>query len=167
MKLLACLLVVALCAYIGRLFSKKAAQRLDFFREYQSSMIYLSDRITGMNLELYKALDAPRSNMLGGFFKSCSRSLKDAPQKRFAGIWKARFDELPLSFLTKEDLKIVYAGGEAIETLCMNPSERQAGAYAKLLSGYVGEMETEKRKKCRLYNTSGLLAGLLIALLMI
>jgi stage III sporulation protein AB len=167
MKLIACLLVIALCAYIGRLLSKRAAQRLEFFREYQTSMIFLSDRITGMNLELFKALDTPRGSMLNGFFRSCSQRLKDSPQKSFAGIWKQCFDVLHLSFLTKEDLRVVYAGGEAIETLCMNPSERQAGAYTRLLTSYVGDMETEKRKKCKLYNTAGMLTGLLIALLMI
>lgn len=167
MKLIACLLVIALCAYIGRLLSKRAAQRLDFFREYQSSMIYLSDRITGMNLELFKALETPRGSMLGGFLHSCSLMVKDSPQKAFACIWKRCFDELRLSFLTKEDLNVIYAGGEAIETLCMNPSEKQAGAYIRRLSAYVGEMEIDKRKKCKLYNTTGMLAGLLIALLMI
>jgi stage III sporulation protein AB len=167
MKLIACLLVVALCAYIGRLLSRRATQRLDFFREFQSSMICLTDRITGMNLELYKALEAPRDSALGGFFRSCSRMLKDSPQKRFAGIWRNCFDGMRLSFLTKEDLKVVYAGGEAVETLCMNPSEKQAGAYIRMLGGYVGEMETDKRRKCKLYNTTGMLTGLLIALLMI
>lgn len=167
MKLLACLLVVALCAYIGRLLSKRTTQRLEFFREYQSTVIYLSDRITGMNLELYKALESPKESELGGFLRRCSHTLKGSPQKAFAGIWKYCFDGLHLSFLTKEDLNVVYAGGAAIETLCLNPSERQSGAYIKLIAGYVSEMETEKRKKCRLYNTSGLLAGLLITLLMI
>jgi stage III sporulation protein AB len=167
MKLLACLLVVALCAYIGRLLSRRASQRLEFFRNYRSSMIYLSDRITGMNLELFKALEAPGDSVLNGFFRNCSRMLKDSPQKRFSAIWNACFDDMRLSFLTKEDVNIVRAGGEAIETLCMNPSERQSGAYAGLLAGYVSEMETDKRKKCRLYNTTGMLAGLLIALLMI
>lgn len=167
MKLLACLLVVALCAYIGRLLSKRAAQRLEFFHEYQSSMIYLSDRISGMNLELAKALDAPHGSALGGFFSNCSRMLKSAPQKSLRSIWRTCFDGLRLSFLTKEDLCIVYTGGEAIETLCMNPSERQSGAYARRLAAYVNDMESEKRKKCRLYNTTGMLAGLLIALMMI
>lgn len=167
MKLIACLLVVALCSYVGRLLSKRATQRLEFFREYLSCFVYLSDRIVGMNLELVKALETAGEGTLKEFFLNCSIMLSDHPQARLAAIWRACFENLNLAFLTKEDIKAVISGGDTIESLCMNPSEKQASAYIKRLSAYNDAMEIEKRKRCRIYNTSGVLAGLMIALLLI
>lgn len=167
MKLIACLLIIALCSYIGRLLSKRAAQRLDFFREYQTAYISLSDRITGTNLELSKALNFSCDNSLRPFFCECSSMLKSSPQSRFSSIWSYCFENSRPTALTKEDLKIVCSGGEATEILCMNPNEKQANVYIKRISGYIDALETDKQKKCRIYNTTGVLTGLLIALLMI
>ncbi len=167
MKLVLCLLIVILSAYIGRLFSKKASQRLIFFREYYSAVVYLTDRIIGLCLELCKALDASCENDIHKFFMQCSKSLKNSPSKRFSLIWKKNFNEAKYTFLTKEDKRIILDGGEAVETLCKNPSEKQARAYVQRLSAYITEMETEKRKKCRLYNSAGVLGGLFIALMVI
>lgn len=167
MKLLACVLVVALCGYIGRMLSKRALQRLELIREYQSCFVYLSDRIVGINLELGKALETAGEGELAGFFRGCSAMLSEHPQSRFSSIWKQCFESMRFTYLTKEDVSVVISGGDAIESLCMNPSEKQASGYIKRLAAYAEVMETEKRKRCRLYNTSGMLAGLLIALLMI
>ena len=76
-------------------------------------------------------------------------------------------EKFRLTFLSKEDLNFVLSGGEAVENLCMNPSEKQSVTYLKSLAGYVDEIEADKRKKCKLYNTTGILAGLFIALLII
>lgn len=167
MKLIACLLIFALCSYIGRLLSKRAVQRLDFFREYQTACISLSDRIVGTNLELCKALNSSCDNSLRAFFCGCSRMLKDSPQSRFSYIWNRCFEKTKPSSLSKDDLKIVASGGEAIEALCINPREKQADIYIKRIAGYIDVLEAEKQKKCRIYNTAGVLTGLLIALLMI
>ncbi len=167
MKLLACLLIIVLCGYIGRLLSKRTLQRLEFFREYQSSYISLTDSITGMNLELCRALESSGAGSPNAFFKSCSKTLKESPRTRFGAIWERNLADMKLTYLTKEDVNTVAAGGTAIESLCMNPSERQSSGYIKRLFSYVEGLETEKRKKCKLYNTSGMLAGMLIALLMI
>lgn len=167
MKLIACLLVVALCSYIGRLLSKRQAQRLDFFREYQVAVVALSDRIVGANLELCKALDTSCDNGLREFFCDCSDMLKHSPQSRFSSIWNKCFENERPTFLIKDDLKMVCAGGESIETLCMNPGENQANIYIKRISGYLDRLETDKQRKCKIYNTTGMLTGLLIALLMI
>lgn len=169
MKLGLCLLIVVLSAYIGRLLSKKVLQRLTFFREYQAAIIYLTDRMVGLSLELYKALDAPADNDILAFFTQCSKSLKNSPQSRFSYIWEYNFskNDARHSFLTKEDKKMIFDGGEAIETLCKNPSEKQANVYIKRLTGFVNEMEIDKRKRCKLYNTAGVLAGLFIALMVI
>lgn len=169
MKLGLCLIIVVLSAYIGRLLSKKASQRLVYFREYQAAIIYLTDRMVGLCLELYKALDAACDNDINNFFIRCSKSLKSSPQTSFAHIWAHNFVESDAkhSFLTKEDKKMILDGGEAIETLCKNPSEKQAKAYVERLSGFISEMEIDKRKKCKLYNSAGVLAGLFIALMVI
>lgn len=167
MKLGLCLLIVMLSAYIGRLLSKKVSQRLTFFREYQAAIIYLTDRMVGLSLELCKALDAPADNDILAFFNQCSKSLKSSPQSRFFDIWKRSFNKSEHSFLTKDDIKMFLDGGEAIETLCKNPSEKQANAYIKRLSGFINEMEIDKRKRCKLYNSAGVLAGLFIALMVI
>jgi stage III sporulation protein AB len=167
MKLIACLLIIALCSYIGRLLSKRAAQRLDFFREYQTAYISLSDRIVGINLELSKALDSSCDNNMRGFFCDCSIMLKDSPQSRFSSIWNYCLEKMKPTPLTKDDIKFVSSGGESIEALCMNPYEKQANVYIKRISEYIDRLETDKQKKCRVYNTSGVLTGLLIALLMI
>lgn len=167
MKLIACLLIIALCSYIGRLLAKRTVQRLDFFRDYQSAYISLSDRITGTNMELCKALDTSCDNSLHEFFRGCSSMLKHSPQSSFSSIWHHCLEKSRPSNLTKDDLKIIYSGGEAIETLCMSPNEKQANVYIKRISAYIDLLETEKQKKCRIYNTTGVLTGLLIALLMI
>lgn len=168
MKLFLCFVIVVLSAYMGRLFSKKVAQRLIFFREYQSAIIYLTDRIVGIHMELAKALDGCENNQIRAFFGECSNILKNNPQLRFATIWEKSFKKHILHYsLTKEDNVVVIDGGGAIETLCKNPSGKQAETYLRRLTVYISEMEIDKRKKCKLYNTSGVLAGLFIALLVI
>ena len=167
MKLVLCLIVVALSTYIGRMLSKKAASRLEFFRAYQSAMIHLTDSVVGLNLELYKALKTARSE-IKPFFLRCADMLKNSPQQPFGRIWEQSFQvKSGETSLNKEDIRIILDGGEAIETLCSNPSEKQAAAYLKRLAAYIGDMEIEKRKKCKMYNAGGVLAGLFIALLMI
>ena len=165
MKLILCLFIVALCTYIGRLLAKKMAQRLAFFREYQAAVIYLADRIVGARLELIRALDGAQNEWMHAFFMRCANMLKTNPRLRFTAIWERCFDAR--GALTREDMAIVLEGGEAIEMLCRNPSPRQAEAYLRRIAAYIGDLENEKKKKCRLYNASGVLAGLFIALMVI
>ncbi|MGI5849709.1 MAG: stage III sporulation protein AB [Christensenellales bacterium] len=169
MKLIFCLIIVVLSGYIGRLLSKRVVQRMDFFREYQSAIIYLTDRVVGMNLELFKALNTSEEKIIYVFFEDCSNMLRNMPQTSFTSIWKKSFEKnsTDYTFLNRDDIRIVLNGGEAIEALCRNPTEKQAETYTKRLAAYIAEMEADMRKKCKLYNTSGILAGLFIALLVI
>jgi stage III sporulation protein AB len=162
-------MIVVVSTAIGRLFAKRMADRLSFFREYQLSYMQLTDRVVGINLELYKALISCQEGTLKALFESCAAALKKTPQAAFQNIWQLCFTRLKSDFggLSKDDVQIVLEGGGAIEALCMNPSEKQAGLYLKRLSGYTAVLETEKNKKCKLYNTTGVLAGLMIALLVI
>lgn len=167
MKLIACLAIIALSAYIGRLMAKRAALRLEFVRQYEQAMITVTDRIAKLNVELYRALDVSACPALCGFFRDCSRSLRECPQRRFADVWGARIEKERFDFLTAEDMRLIRSGGEALENLCANPSEKQAQAYIKRLAAHAETVETEKRKKSRLYNTGGVLAGMFAALLII
>lgn len=169
MNLLLCLCIIMVCGYIGRQLAGRAAQRLDFFREYESAMVSLADSVTGMCLELCRALEMPCGEAVGEIFAECARRLRDAPQKRFTVIWRECFDRyaVRLTNLNKEDARMIAGAGDAIEALCRNPSRKQADGYLNRLSAYVAEMEIEKRKKCRLLSAGGLLSGLLIALLVI
>lgn len=168
MNLLLCIGIIMLCGYIGRQLANRAAQRLNFFREYESSMVSLTDSITGVNLELSRALEASCGKTIGAVFRECARRLRETPKQRFAAIWSECFQQqLPRSLLNKEDTRVILDAGEAIEALCKNPSRSQASGYMKRLNGYITEMETEKRKKSKLFSAGGVLAGLLIALIVI
>jgi stage III sporulation protein AB len=167
MKLAACFLIVVLSAYIGRLLSKNTENRLSFFRGYYEAFITISERIINMNLELYKALKIDSDSGLSEFLSDCSDTLKSYPQASFSAIWRECVDRAKFSILSKEDIKVMKRGGEAIEHLCANPSEKQSLSYIKSLAAYVEQMEKDKQKKCKLYNTTCILGGLFIALLMI
>lgn len=169
MKLFLCLMIVILSSYIGRLMAKKTVLRLEYFREYNAAMIYLTDKVVGLRLELAKALSERKDHDIFRFFNACANMVRRTPQTSFAVIWKRSYKahSKETSFLNKEDLGVIMEGGNAIETLCKNPSERQAEAYLKRLASYLSEMEVEQRKKSKLFNTSGVLAGLFIALLVI
>lgn len=169
MNLILCVIIVVVCTAIGRVFAGRMTERLSFFREYQISFTQLTDRMVGINLELYQALRACQPECLKGLLASCASDLKKMPQAGFPQIWQINLDRCQTAFssLSKADWRILQEGGSAIEALCMNPSEKQAGIYLKRLSGYTAELETEKLKKCKLYNTTGVLAGLMIALLVI
>lgn len=169
MKLLLCAAIVVVCTALGRQFSAKMAQRLLFFREYQSALTYLSDKVVGLNIELCKALSACRNDCIQPFFDACANALRETPQLSLDIIWrKCLSDFYPrLSFLTKEDMRFLSDGGAAAEALCANPSERQAALYLKRLGTHLDFLETEKEKKCRIYNMAGLLGGLMVALLVI
>ena len=169
MNLLLCFGIVMVCGYIGRQLSKRAIQRLDFFREYESAMVSLADSVTGMSLELSRALEAARGSTVGEIFAECARKLRAAPQQRFTAIWRESFERhtAQLTNLNKEDARFIMDAGDAIEALCRNPSRKQADGYLRRLEGYIAEMEIDKRKKCRLFSAGGVLAGLFIALLVI
>ena len=169
MNLILCLGIIIVCGYIGRQLSHRAAQRLAFFREYESSMVSLTDSITGMNLELSRALEIPDGEAMRPIFRECARRLRDAPQEKFTALWQESFERnAPQSVgLTKEDVRVIASAGDAVEALCRNPSQKQAEAYLKRLETYIGEMEIDKRKKCKLYSAGGVLVGLFIALLVI
>ncbi len=169
MNLILCIGIVILCGYIGQQLAKRAVQRLAFFREYESAVVSLTDSVTGMNLELKRALEAQCGDTIQPIMRDCARSLKAAPQKRFAAIWRESMERhtQKLCSLTKEDVRILLDAGEAVDALCRNPSKKQAEGYLKRLGTYIAEMEIDKRKKCRLYNAGGLLLGLFIALLVI
>lgn len=169
MNLLLCLGIVMICGYIGGQLAKRTTQRLNFFREYESAMVSLADSVTGMSLELSRALEAARGATAGEIFMECARKLRAAPQQRFAAIWRESFEghTAQLTSLNKEDIHVIMDAGDAIEALCRNPSRKQADGYLKRLDKYIAEMEIDKRKKCRLFSAGGVLAGLLLALLVI
>lgn len=169
MKLVLCVPIVLICAAIGRQLAGRMAQRLAFFREYQCAVTFLSDKVVGLGLELGKALCACHSGSLKPLFHACAAALRQNPQLSLTAIWRRSVDEScgRLGFLSKSDMRFVLEGGEALAALCGNPSERQAGIYLKRLAVHLEALETEKEKKCKLYNAAGLLCGLLIALLVV
>ncbi len=169
MNLVLCVMIVVVCTAMGRVFAGRMADRLSFFREYQQNFTLLTDSVVGLSLELYKALRSCQGGAFKEMFEDCASLLQKRPQASFQEIWQISFARLKQSFgcLTKDDAKMVLEGGVAIEALCMNPSEKQAGIYLKRLAGFTSALETEKTKKCKLYNTTGVLAGLMIALLVI
>jgi stage III sporulation protein AB len=169
MNLILCLGIVILCGYIGRQLSRRTVQRLAFFREYDSAMVSLADSITGMSLELCRALEIPDGETMRVIFRDCAGRLRAAPQMKFSALWQESFKRyVPQSTgLSKEDERMIASAGEAIEALCRNPSQKQAEAYLKRLEAYIAEMEIDKRKKCKLYSAGGILTGLFIALLVI
>ncbi len=169
MNLVLCAMIVAICTAMGRVFAGRMAERLAFFKDYQIAYTQLSDSMVGINLELYKALKSCRAERIKPLFEGCADLLKKKPQASFSQIWQMSFMGLKPGFgyLSKDDAAIVLEGGGAVETLCMNPSEKQAGLYLKRLSLYTADITAEKTKKCKLYNTAGVLAGLMIALLVI
>jgi len=169
MNLILCLGIIIVCGYIGRQLSRRTAQRLAFFREYESAMVSLTDSITGMNLELARALEVPDSQAMRPIFQECARRLRTAPQAKFTALWRESFERnVPQSAgLSKEDVRMIEAAGDAVEALCRNPSRKQAEAYLKRTEAYIAEMEIDKRKKCKLYSAGGILVGLFIALLVI
>lgn len=169
MKLILCLVIVAVSAALGRQFSNRMVQRLAFFRDYQAAVTYLSDKVVGMNIELCMALCACQCDSIRPLFDACAKTLRDNPSRSLGQIWRSSLGSLGprLGLLHKEDMRLLTEGGASIDALCANPSERQAGLYLKRLGTYIGVLEAEKAKKCRLYNMAGLLGGLLIALLLI
>lgn len=169
MKLLMCAAIIVVSAAIGRQFSVKMTQRLLFFREYQSALTYLSDKVVGLNIELYKALCACKNGYVQPFFDACAAALRETPQLSLDCIWRKCLSSYSksLSFLTKEDMRFLSDGGAAAEALCANPSERQAALYLNRLGAHLDLLEAEKNKKCRIYNMAGLLGGLMVALLVI
>jgi len=168
MKLVLCLIIVLLCSYIGRLMSKKAMQRLDVMRAYQSSVIHLCDSVLGLRLPLIQAMTSCPNKTMCRLFQLCAATLSSSPTASVAAVWKDGFSGAPeLEGIGRNDMDIINDGGHAIETLCANPSAAQASLYLKRLEDYIGTLETEKQKKCKLYHTSGVLAGLMIALLVI
>ena len=169
MKLVLCLVIVIISAYIGRLMSRKMAQRLDFFRDYQSAMTQLSDKVVGPGLELYKALLECRIDTVRPLLERSAVMLRQHPQLKLDAIWSKSLAQSgdALSALSKTDVLFLKEGGHALEALCGNPSEKQAAIYLKQLAVYIAALELEKNKKSKLYNTAGVLAGLMIALLVI
>lgn len=169
MKLALCLLIVVISAYIGRLMSKRMEQRLDFFRDYLSAMTQLSDKVVGVGLELYKALAECRGDMVGPLLRACARRLKTSPQLRLEVIWAQSLESCRegLTHLNKADFQFLAEGGGALEALCTNPSEKQAAIFLRRLADHIAALEQEKNRKTKLYNTAGVLSGLMIALLLI
>lgn len=167
MNLIFCMLIVIFSAAIGRLFAGRLAERLALLRDYQAVFTQLSDKVVGLNLAVGKALESCPPGVMGGVLRQCAADLRHAPQEPLSRLWRRHFSQLENGCLTKNDRRLLVEGGAAIEALCMNPSERQAGLYLKRLTAYMAEAEAEKAKKSRLYNTTGVLAGLLIALLVI
>jgi len=165
MKLLLCAAIVALCAAIGRLLTNRIRERLTFFRSYQSAIVRLTDHVVGANMPVGEALRSCGS----GVMAQCADELQSTPFARLETIWRTCFAAAvkQKGSLNKQDAEMVAAGGTAIESLCGNPTAQQAGGYIKRLEKYVGALETEKQRKGKLLSTSGVLAGLLIALLVI
>jgi stage III sporulation protein AB len=132
-------------------------------------MTQLSDKVVGVGLELAKALAECRGEAVGPLFRQCAAELRRSPQQRLEQIWARSLTQCrdALSPLSKADIAFLAEGGEALEALCTNPSEKQAAIYLKRLAAHIAALELEKNKKTRLYNTAGVLAGLMIALLVI
>ncbi len=169
MKLVMCLAIIVICAAIGRQLANKMSTRLAFFREYQTAVTFLFDKVVGLGSDLYQALYACSNENIRPFFHACAEALKKNPQLRLDTIWRESLAGISaqLACLNKKDIRFLLDGGEALEALCANPSERQAVIYTKRLAAQLDALEAEKKKKCRLFNSAGLLGGLMIALLVV
>ena len=167
MKLFLCLAVAALSAYIGRLLAKRAMQRCEYFICFQTDMIQIIDKIVYMNMPLYNALAAVSQTEQNHLFLDCAKSIKSKPSQSFEKLWEEKASGAKKSFLTKEDVKIIIGAGAAIDMLCKNPSIQQSEPYKNRLSRYADAVEKDKQKKTKLFTTLGVLAGLMLALLII
>jgi hypothetical protein len=161
MNLLLCFSIIMLCGYMGRLLAQRATQQLEFFREFESAMVSLADSGPGMSLDLSRARETPCGDTVGPGVQECAQRLRAAPQRCFSEIWRECFQQRLQGFcgLGKEDMRVVMDAGEAIEALCRNPGRSQTSGYLKRLANYLADMEIDKRKKCRLFNAGGVLAG--------
>ncbi len=167
MNLIFCMLIVIISAAIGRLFSSRMSERLNLIREYQAAFTRLTDSVTGLRIEIIMALQTGSDGRIDALFKSCADELIKNPRLPLHEIWRNRMSRLLKEGLTNDDWQIITEGGLAAEAICANPTEKQAQIYLNRLSAYAAAMEQEKIKKCKLYNTAGVLTGLLIALLVV
>ena len=167
MKLFLCIAIIAVSTYIGRLLAQRATQRYEFLLSYQADLFTLTERIVTLKMPLFSALSFAEKSDIKKLFWECARVMEDSPQTSFEKMWKDVVNNNTKSFLSKQDVSIIVGAGASIENLCKNPSKEQADLYKQRLSTYLVEVEQDKQKKCKLFTTSGVLFGLLIALLII
>lgn len=167
MKLFLCIAIIAVCTYIGRLMAQRITQRYEYLMSYQADILQLTERIIVLKMPLSSALSFAEKSDIKKLFWECARVLERSPQTSFEKLWADAVNGNTKSFLSKEDVSIIVGAGAAIENLCKNPSKEQADLYKQRLNSYLAGVEEDKQKKCKLFTTSGVLFGLLIALLII
>lgn len=169
-----CLIIIALCGYIGRLKSKKIKIRQCCLMEMQEILYGLEADMKNEMLTLMQALKRAADNAKA--FKlmlyDCAKKMKQQPGRTFQEIWDEAFDKelnqnALLTSLNKEEIALIHKTGRCL----VNASIQTQDTYFKMLFKEYAELnekaKTEAGKKTKLYDSLGLMAGFFIAILLI
>ncbi len=123
-------------------------------------------------LERILAHVAGKADVFSQMLGKCAGAVREQPGKAFHMIWEETFnDELKnnpsLSSMKREDIDLINKTGGNL----VNASIKTQDAYFKILffeyDGLMEKIKTEEAKKSKLYNSLGIMAGFLIAILLI
>jgi stage III sporulation protein AB len=174
LRFLLCIIIIALCGYIGRLKSNKIKMRHSCIIEINEIMYCLEADMKNEMLTLAQSLmrEAANAKIFKNMLATCAKRIKEYPGQPFHQIWDdAFYKELELNStlasLSKEETALIKKTGRSL----VNASIQTQDTHFKMLFQEfetMGEkIKLEAGKKIKLYNSLGLMAGFFIAILLI
>jgi len=170
MKILGCVLVIAVSMVIGRLLAESYVDRVKNLRNFITALEMLKSKILYQQdifEEIFQDIALTCNKVLKGFFDEITQELQ-CSNIPISEIWNRKVEEyFPYFDFTYEDEKILLDFGARLGKDDVEGQVNLIHSTIEQLKGQLVAADSEKNKYAKLYRTIGGIGGTALAVILI
>lgn len=167
-KYIELILLLITSTFIGIIYSKKYAKRLDNLTEIKNALIILRNKIKFTYEPIPDAFEDISSNFKDGIKTIFDDASKQMKNKSASTAWEESIDKNAKNiFLKDEDLKTIKKLSKMLGNTDIDGQVNNIDLVVELLNNQIKDAQTEKAKNEKLYKTLGISVGLTLVIILI
>lgn len=171
MRVTGCILIIGSCSGMGWLFGDEIKRRIDDLKAAKTVAMLLRGDIRFAHTALPEALEnvAKRhEGSLAPFLKKIASELKKYTGATFSQIWcKAVAEDLKSTALTKKDKEYLNQFGEQLGYLDKDMQLNHIDLFISQMEEQIKEISIDAKDKIRMYQSLGVLFGILVTIVIL
>ncbi len=169
LKMIGCSLILTGCSGYGFALAERYRARMDTLTRLRQMILLLKGQMIYGNAPLGEAfleVGMRTEGELSGLFRQAAECISASPGEPFPRIWRSCVEMLgPGCALSWSDRQSLTAMAEHLGYMDRELQERNLLLYLEELDGVILELGKQKRDRCRLYSSMGVLCGVFLVLL--
>lgn len=170
LKIIACIIILIGFSIIGIYYSYRPIYRKNDLLEMKRALLSLSSEITFFSnineaiLNIEKNLEKP----IGNIFKRFRRNLEDKRGEELSYLWTdALVNGCYETYFNKEDIENINIVGKIIGSLDVSFNVEGLNIVIDYINTTITTLDNEKNKTFKMYQSLGVLSGLMLIILLI